>query len=44
MAKTQFHMGRNKLSNTKIKLWEYNIYQEVTNLATTTIKNEERHI
>lgn len=44
MAKTQFYVGRNKLSNTKIKLWKHHIYPEVTYLATTTIKNSERHV
>lgn len=43
MAKTQFHVGRNKIK-IKIKLLKHNIYPEVTYLTDSTIKNSERHI
>lgn len=44
MAKTQFHVGRNKIRKIKIKLLKYNIYPEVTYLTDSTIKNSERHV
>lgn len=40
MAKTQFHMGRNKISNIKKKLLKHNMYPEVTYWTTTTIKSK----
>lgn len=43
MAKTQFHMGRNKISNIKKKLLKHNMYPEVTYWTTTTI-NSKGHI
>lgn len=44
IAKTQFQVGRNKISNTRIKLQKHNICPAVTYLATEIIKDSERHI